>query len=1331
MSAQDVINALNKQKAESMGINFDDDQDANPLLKRRTLEEMDVSNYTRGQAVAFAARLGATDTVRGASQLTGIGEEETKKEQLMLNQLMKNKDYGGYVTAAYFGGLIADPAGWIIPFAKARSIYKMAKYGLISGGIAGATGYVDEDMDSLIGEGKMTRTEQTMIGVVGGGTIAPLAGGIGNLVNKVRGRPVVPLREKIIPENVKPVEILTKSADDVAEAAIKKPTITNDELENVVDLKLSRDSSGKLKSVKKLVDGKDFNVKQKESRALGPVRQFFHEIKYGDANFISRAVMQNPFGPLGAVIGGISGYENPPNWAEFEDDTGILKKLTGALIGTAVGGVAGVSVKKIPLGFRKDSDNLGELFARNFRDRYGLRDQQQYKDALTRFRSDQGNFYGRLGNAQEIAAKLSPEDNQILYRMLTGEIDPVTPKDVNLLKTMEGLTEEQQLQKLKGLRELKKEVRTAITELGQQMVDDGLLDPRTFRENVDTYLHRKYIQYEDIADRFIKDDVKRDAFNRTFKGAFSDLRTNADELKPRGILREIKVEDWNKFKKISSQEHLKTMSKKMGFDDIASAKKIDMVIGKEEVHKGWELFGPGVVDLKKIKGKYFKIFDDGTRELVKPNAKGETVVKIRWQLSKAQRLALGEIEDASVAIFETGRLMAGDLSVNKFYNKLGSEGIASTASDLTKSGLTNKQIERSYTLIPDTEIGETGIKAYGSAGGKYVPNAVAYDLEQFNKYSNFLSGKKDFAPGGLISKTTQTVGDTFPRLRTGFLTMQQLWKKTKTAYNPAVHTNNIMSNMVLFDLAIKGDVYGVKNMGQYHAKYLREAFQSIKNKDGFYKLAERQGLFDKDFLRQETTELNQYLNKLYDKAYKDGEDLDGIAGRMMEAIGKTKGAVDFFGKYANAAEQIYRKEDHIFRLAIMKQRLDLGLDAKVVNGIVEGGLEMQRSANKALTDFEKVALRNVMNGTITNVDSPELKYVRDILDHATQQGTKWFIDYDIQAPAINLLRSTALPFLAYTYRVIPLLAEASLTQPAKFAKWAALGYGLQSIGSSLAKGDTEKERNFMSKDDQQRVFSLPFLPHRMVKVPVNMGGNPTYIDITRWTPGGDVFEMRQGDGKWPFLPTPLQPSFGGIGAIAYGMVGYDPYTAQPVAGLGVPGWFDATTKLKNIAYNFIPNVAVIPGTYAAKKVTRAIREGGTRFQDDLTPIQAFLDTIGIKLKPADLRTLEFRKQAELRRQLDSIQEASSKLYLDLQKKEKIGFTEKTYFKKIKELEEQRTKLLNEYSEIFNKSFDDDKDDPIKNGVWPNLTEEQIKQMNLDIFKFIQENNMGTISGTTQ
>jgi len=1324
MSLQDLKNSVIKRDAEAAGINFDDDKDG--LLKRRSVEEMDVSNYTKAQAVAFAARLGATDTIRGVSQFTGLGGEETKKEQLMLNQLMKSKEYGGTVTAAYFGGLVADPAGWLIPFAKARSIAKMAKYGLVAGGFAGATGYVDEEMDSLIGEGKMTRTEQTMIGAVGGGVLSPAIGGIANVVKKVRGKELIPLREKIIPENVKSVEILTKASDDVAEAAIKKPTITTDELEKTADLKLKVGKDGKIKSDKKLIDGVDYDIDPLNKKTITPVREFFNNLRDGDANFISRAVMQNPTGPAGAVIGGLYGYDQGPymGWELAEDDMGIMKKLTGALLGTALGGLAGTKIKKIPLGFGKDADTLGEFTARNFRDRYGIRDYEQYQKALVRLRSDQGNFYGRLGNAQEIAAKLNPEDNRILYRMLVGEIDPLTAKDASLVKAMEGLTEEEQILKLKGLRDLAKEVREGITELGQQMVDDGLLDPRTFRENLNTYIHRKYLAYDKLADEFISDPKQREAFKSTFRQSFSELKTNADELKARGILKEINVEDWvKKYKNVSSQEHLKVMAKRMGFDDLASKQNLEMRILKEEQHKGWELFGAGVVDLKKIKGKYYKILDDGTRELVKANSKGELTVKIRWQLSKQQRLAMGEIEDASVAIFETGKLMSGDISVNRFYKNLG-DNTAQTKSQLEAAGLSSAKIKREYTLIPDTTVGETGIKAYGQAGGKYVPNAVAYDLEQFNRYRSLINGT---GPGRsmrdvVTGKTEGGIKDIKDTpLGKGFNRMQQLWKKTKTAYNPAVHTNNIMSNMVLFDLAIKGDFYGVKNIGQYHVKYLREAFKSITEKDGFYKLAERQGLFDKDFLIQETGEINNYVNGIYKTAFEKGKDLEGAAAIMMDLFAK---GYKKFGSIPGAAEMLYRKEDHIFRLAIMRQRLDLGLEAKIVDGVVRGGLDMQKQSGKVLTDFEKISLKNIINGNITNLDSAELKQVRDIVDHATGQGTKWFIDYDIQAPAINALRASALPFLAYTYRVVPLLAESALTQPAKYAKWAALGFGLNQIGTTLGAGDTEKERNLMGKEEQKRIFGLPFTPYRMVKVPVNIGGNPTYIDITRWTPGGDVFDLRQGEGSWPGLPAPLQPSFGGYGAIYNGMIGYDPYTAQPQAGLGAPGWFDYTTKLKNVAYQFIPNVAIIPGTYANKKVVRALNDAATPYQDKLTPMQALLDTLGVKLKPADLRVLGTRKQAELDRELQALQEQSTALWNKLQKQDSMFYNEKKYYKDLRDIQKIRDALIKKYKNIFSKKFSSKKDDPTESGVWPNLTEEQIKKMNIDIFNYIEENNIG-------
>ena len=45
---KEFTTAITKERAEKAGINFDDDAEANPLLKRRTAEEMDVSDYTNG-----------------------------------------------------------------------------------------------------------------------------------------------------------------------------------------------------------------------------------------------------------------------------------------------------------------------------------------------------------------------------------------------------------------------------------------------------------------------------------------------------------------------------------------------------------------------------------------------------------------------------------------------------------------------------------------------------------------------------------------------------------------------------------------------------------------------------------------------------------------------------------------------------------------------------------------------------------------------------------------------------------------------------------------------------------------------------------------------------------------------------------------------------------------------------------------------------------------------------------------------------------------------------------------------------------------------------------
>jgi hypothetical protein len=103
------------------------------------LEPIEVDN-----PLSYAFKLGVLDTYRGVKQMTGADKEQLKAEQQKLNELMRGKD-GGKVTAAYFAGAIVDPAGWLIPFGKARTLYKMGKYGMVSGAIAGATGYVDTE----------------------------------------------------------------------------------------------------------------------------------------------------------------------------------------------------------------------------------------------------------------------------------------------------------------------------------------------------------------------------------------------------------------------------------------------------------------------------------------------------------------------------------------------------------------------------------------------------------------------------------------------------------------------------------------------------------------------------------------------------------------------------------------------------------------------------------------------------------------------------------------------------------------------------------------------------------------------------------------------------------------------------------------------------------------------------------------------------------------------------------------------------------------------------------------------------------------------------------
>ena len=81
-------------------------------------DEKKKKKRSKSDAMFYAAGLGFQDTLRGGQQIAGFNEEELAAEQQELRDL--EDEYGGAVTAAYYGGLIADPVGWMLPVSRLK-----------------------------------------------------------------------------------------------------------------------------------------------------------------------------------------------------------------------------------------------------------------------------------------------------------------------------------------------------------------------------------------------------------------------------------------------------------------------------------------------------------------------------------------------------------------------------------------------------------------------------------------------------------------------------------------------------------------------------------------------------------------------------------------------------------------------------------------------------------------------------------------------------------------------------------------------------------------------------------------------------------------------------------------------------------------------------------------------------------------------------------------------------------------------------------------------------------------------------------------------------------
>lgn len=1099
------------------------------IPKKNVFQSTDLTNDIEAidppevdNAYSFAFGLGLKDTYRGVKQIAGVDEAQMKANQQKLNELMQGEN-GGWVTAAYFAGALLDPAGWLIPFGKAKTLYSMARMGMVSGAIAGATGYVDEE--SVID----SRGKQALLGAVGGGIVSPGMGALKNLGVKVTGKgTIIPLGKKLTKEEmiargastvqVQGASVTGKAATAGGRIKTAGPTellIRKDEdigeegksiFDAVKDIFKKETKEIPFPYVKKVHD-----IPKPTSR---PAKWFLSRLLQGyqknyEKHVGKRLLETVKTGEGGtAFAGGVMGFvgDYSDNDEKPALSTRFMQATVGAMLG--YGGVKFLKsdkakklnlVKRTKVGEGKDQvefvETYPELFARWFIDRAGL--PKDYRLAEIQAQGLENSLASSMISLAKKAQQLTEDENKLLYNILSGDAS----MDIAPIK----------------IQRLARKARGKITSMTQRYIDLGLLSQDEAQRNINTYIMRIYKEASD------KDLSK-------IKGPINfEFKKIGDELRGRGF-----------FKEYTAKQYI---------DDLRFEKNIidDAV---DETHRGWEL----PPDIKFRDNKLYRIQSDGTEKAIRDDAK----ISLRWEYSKPERLWMGEVENASITMEYTGLVMSRTIAKYQFFSDIAGKY------SIKAEGRTAKEmyeLDGKYLKIPDTKIEGTPHNKYGKLAGKFVPEEVWKDIVGMKKY-------QDTSSNGLWE---------------GYKKLNSLWKVSKTAWNPTVHVNNIFGNVVLSDLAdvpilpFRSQDGKMINPLFDSWRALRENAGGVGKESDIVELAKRMGVLDADFVQQEIR--NFKFDKLKDiyKTKAGESEWSTSVGLATNIYRKVKKAIKN-NEITGTLEDWYRLEDQVFRLNAFMHRIRMG----------------------------------------------------DSYEDAALFARKQFIDYDIKAPAIDALRNSVTPFIAFTYRMVPILAEAAIMRPTKYAKYAALGYGLTSLEGMIGGEEAKVERALLADYEAGNIMDLPFMPKKTIRIPLkDENGRPKFLNISRLFPGGDVlsFEGRKGV---PFLPEPLQPSFGIVGDAVQSMFGYDIFRGEPDIRRGDGGPLEETMEaLDMFGRKLIPNFPYVPGAYSTAKLERAMKDVKSPYRVPETELQALFNSFGIKLSNKSIETLARSKRIEL------------------------------------------------------------------------------------------------------
>lgn len=607
-----------------------------------------------------------------------------------------------------------------------------------------------------------------------------------------------------------------------------------------------------------------------------------------------------------------------------------------------------------------------------------------------------------------------------------------------------------------------------------------------------------------------------------------------------------------------------------------------------------------------------------------------------WRdFTEAERTRMGEIDDIRYALVRTMQLAVQDVETGKYFEWLANN-----------YGKELEQLPDGAVPMTDEDRLKAKLATFPPDSWVKVPDGKVQGTD-VRKYGQ-LAGK--YVPGPVWNDVRNMGDESFFTSPIGkaFDSLQNKWKLSKTAMSPAVHVNNIMSNFVFMNWAdvqstqLLEAVKTVATMGKNDdAKALWESFKTHGGDSGAYAFHElQQGELESLLKSLEAETLRQNnLNGLLNLSaaldlWREGEKRQAIA-----ALGKSKTA-QAPKALIDAMIKVYDSEDTIFRLAaFIKAKAD------------------------GMTDEQAG------------------KFAQDS-----------FLDYSINAPWIQALRKTALPFIAFSYRAIPKLYDTAKNKPWKLMSLFIAMQALNMLGYSGSGGDEDKERKLLAKEKRGNIWGYgPVGVPKMIRMPWNDDhGSPVFLDIRRWIPVGDVADIEQSHGA---LPMPQWASIGGIPALfAEFFLNTQGFTGKKIT-LDTDTPKEKAIKTGDWAYKaLMPNIPLPslgsmaralgmdldPGqleTYAATGILNAGNGVTDPFGRELSLSQALMNAVGVKVgaypEDAAMQQIKMESDAQKREIMSNINRYGRQLNRNGIDQETFDRRRDSNVEKLRKLSEER------------------------------------------------------------